>query len=409
MKRKGILILMAISLVMSACKKKGCTDSGAINYNASAEKDDGTCEFAPGTVSVELTDNIDVPTILEAGDYTICFDFYINSELTLLPGCNLIMCDGSSITVASSGYLNATGTLENPIKIKGAVSTKGYWQGLAIKSNNPNNKLIHVELSDGGTYWAWEYANVYVNGNGQLNISESTISNSDNVGLFIENGGFLSNFSENTFSNNTVGLSLRVDQVKHIDSESVYNLNNTYDYIDARSGTIATNAVWQALNTPLLVNDVTVTGSLIVNPGSNILVEAGGIFYIEATGYLTTNGTATEPVIIKGRYSSPAYWNGMRINSNNPNNKMTYTLISDGGAYWAFEYANIYVNGNLDISNSIIQNANSYGIYVNSTGSIFGNGTGVSTATQLEAINTFIDNGTGPDANCTSGCTAFFE
>jgi hypothetical protein len=409
MKRNGILILMAITLVMSACKKKGCTDPAATNYSAEAEKDDGTCTYASATGvegAIELTSNIDVPTTLVAGTYKICFALKVNSQLTLSPGCTLIMCENSSITVKSSGYFNATGTAAEKIIIKGEVETKGYWQGIAFESTNPNNKLIHTRVSDAGTYWAWEFANVFVTG--QLNISESIISNSENVGLFLGNAGSFSNFSMNTFSNNTVGLSLNSSQVKNLDSETIYNQNNTNDYIDARSGTISTSSVWKALNTPLLIHSLDVTAALSLDAGSNIKVEADGKIEVKTTGSISSNGTATAPVFIQGRYNTPAFWLGIQIVSNNPNNKMTYTLIGDGGKYWAYEFANIQVKGRLDISNSIIQNSNSYGIYVNSTGSVFANGVSTPNATQVEANNTFISNGTGPDANCTTGCTVFF-
>ena len=43
---KVLVILTVASLaVLPSCKKKGCTDSTAINYDSEAEKDDGSCEY----------------------------------------------------------------------------------------------------------------------------------------------------------------------------------------------------------------------------------------------------------------------------------------------------------------------------------------------------------------------------
>jgi hypothetical protein len=39
--------LLAAGLSFSACKKKGCTDESAVNYNSSAKKDDNSCNFKP--------------------------------------------------------------------------------------------------------------------------------------------------------------------------------------------------------------------------------------------------------------------------------------------------------------------------------------------------------------------------
>lgn len=42
---KNIFFLIAGSLIITACKKEGCTDPTALNYNEEAKKDDGTCTY----------------------------------------------------------------------------------------------------------------------------------------------------------------------------------------------------------------------------------------------------------------------------------------------------------------------------------------------------------------------------
>ncbi|UKN01970.1 hypothetical protein K6119_00380 [Paracrocinitomix mangrovi] len=42
---KSILAILSISLLMISCKKEGCTDTTALNYNAEADVDDGTCVY----------------------------------------------------------------------------------------------------------------------------------------------------------------------------------------------------------------------------------------------------------------------------------------------------------------------------------------------------------------------------
>lgn len=42
------LTTLAVSFLFFACKKEGCTDATAINYNKKAKKDDGSCQYAEG-------------------------------------------------------------------------------------------------------------------------------------------------------------------------------------------------------------------------------------------------------------------------------------------------------------------------------------------------------------------------
>lgn len=65
MKQTRIIIAglsLVIGLGLNSCNKEGCTDPTATNYDSNAEKDDGSCEFAPN-----------VPTVTTPGAYTPSF------------------------------------------------------------------------------------------------------------------------------------------------------------------------------------------------------------------------------------------------------------------------------------------------------------------------------------------------
>ena len=51
MKKQVIIALMAIivGFAMNSCKKKGCTDDVATNYDEKAKKDDNSCEYGDTT------------------------------------------------------------------------------------------------------------------------------------------------------------------------------------------------------------------------------------------------------------------------------------------------------------------------------------------------------------------------
>lgn len=47
MKRINLILIAALLLVIVSCKKEGCTDSSASNYNEDAKKDNGSCTYLP--------------------------------------------------------------------------------------------------------------------------------------------------------------------------------------------------------------------------------------------------------------------------------------------------------------------------------------------------------------------------
>ncbi len=66
MKKIGLLFF-AFTLVVYSCEKPGCTDLTALNFNAEANVDDGTCEYPP-----------EDPRLLVTGNYLIKDSVFLN-------------------------------------------------------------------------------------------------------------------------------------------------------------------------------------------------------------------------------------------------------------------------------------------------------------------------------------------
>ena len=47
---KNIYVILALTLAFTSCKKEGCTDETASNFNENAKKDDGSCVYDPAYV-----------------------------------------------------------------------------------------------------------------------------------------------------------------------------------------------------------------------------------------------------------------------------------------------------------------------------------------------------------------------
>lgn len=408
------IAFLGLSVIAVSCKKEGCTDPLASNYDAKANHDDGSCLYdgtTPGTTT-NVTEDITTPTTWSAATVTVCADIEVSAALTINPGVNVVMCAGASIDVSESGSINAVGTAAAPISFKGEVATSGYWEGLRVGSNNPNNRLEYVTISDAGSYWGWEYANLFLNDAGRLVIKNSTVSNSDQVGFFAANGTTISEFANNTFSSNgTVGVSVEAQHVEALDEATNYNSGNGENYIHVRSGNITSDQVWKRTTTPLLIlSTIDINAGLTINAGSTVLFEAGEGLDVTESGWLSAVGSATMPINFNGRFNTPGYWSGLRIGSNNPNNKLTYVSITDGGYYWGWEYSGLVLNGRVEMDNTTISNSNSWGVYVYASSTMLCGGSTQTDAAGVMLHNTISGNGVGADADCAGGgCTVHFD
>jgi len=92
---KTYLSLLALSALLigttASCKKKGCMDQDAVNFNSEAKKDDGTCKFTP-TITVNGVN----PANINVGDsYTDA-------------GATATNKDGSAVNVSTNSQVDAS-------------------------------------------------------------------------------------------------------------------------------------------------------------------------------------------------------------------------------------------------------------------------------------------------------------
>lgn len=138
----------------------------------------------------------------------------IASEVTIEAGVTLLFDPDAGLEVID-GALIAVGEADAPIIFE-AVSTNnigeldpsaGLWSGLMFSDDDGDNELSFVEVRFGGGFPypnTFETGNIYVRREATLEINNSIVAGSGGYGIFVENGGDLTE-SDNTFSDNLDG------------------------------------------------------------------------------------------------------------------------------------------------------------------------------------------------------------
>ena len=171
--KKMKMLLIAISVIVAAgCKKKGCTDPTAINFNIEAEKDDNSCKYNTDETSVIVSNNITTNTTWTADKvYVLASRVTVESgvELTIEAGTIIKGQAGSgpnatALLIARGGKLFANGTAEAPIiftSVADEIMTgqkvspnldpnlDGLWGGLIILGNAPISAASDVVQIEG--------------------------------------------------------------------------------------------------------------------------------------------------------------------------------------------------------------------------------------------------------------------
>lgn len=159
----SVLMLSALTLGAVSCKKKGCMDATATNYNSEAKKDDNSCKYADPVVeegTITVSSNITSNTTWLTGKIYI-----LSTRVTVASGATLTIQPGvivkgqagtganaTALIIARGAKLMAEGTAASPIIFTsvadeitpGQIASPnldadlaGLWGGLIVLGNAP--------------------------------------------------------------------------------------------------------------------------------------------------------------------------------------------------------------------------------------------------------------------------------
>jgi hypothetical protein len=161
---------------------------------------------------VEVTQSINSVTTWARGatgcvHYRVTGSITVSAALVVEAGTTVAFGRNASLSV-TSGSLSAVGLDTAQIRFVGEDTTRGYWQGLEIRSASDANELTHVEIAYGGGGSGSNPANLAVGSGGRLRLMNSLIRDSQGWGLSIGGTGVVTPvpiIGTNTFRNNALG------------------------------------------------------------------------------------------------------------------------------------------------------------------------------------------------------------
>src|SRR3990172_3410655 len=136
-------------------------------------------------------------------------------------------------------------------------------------------------------------------------------------------------------------------------------------------GAINTNTTWSLINSPydVCIGGVTVgpAATLTIEPGVTVQFENAAANKLNVSGTLSALGTLTQPITFTGVVATPGSWGGISATNTaiNPAQvNISYLTLDYGGVNVSFG-AQLYVDqAVVTMTNSLIRNGVSHGVYV---------------------------------------------
>ncbi len=331
--------------------------------------------------------NLDVPYHITSGRIEV-FDI----TMTIEPGTTLEFDNGTGLEFRSDAGLIADGSESEPILFTGSDEQPGWWDGIFLRSTtNLNNVLNHVtvEYAGGEEYTGSGSGNVVLartlGGDASVDITNTTLRYSASDGLWVRDNGDLSEFENNTITNNSdAPVNISSNKVHQLDETSAYTGNgDDYIYVRANHDIEDEDVTWTNLDVDYQlnsdnfdVNDINMT----IEPGVTLEFESGGGFELRSGSGFIAEGTGEDPILFTGTEEQPGWWNGIYLRSTtNPVNIIENVTIEYAGGeeYTGTGSGNLVVGRSLssgdasvDVINSTIRHSESYGIYVHENGTV---------------------------------------
>ena len=350
-------------------------------FDADSDYTGNAVDYIDNGVDSNYTADDDTWAALNVPYFLIGTPHRIASAITISAGVTMLSSQDGGLDVYPDGSLTAVGTAVNKITLKGIEDIPGYWTGINIQSNKAANKLIHVNIMNGGSQGfdgANLKSNIMIEDAGRLVIQNTVSSKSGGYGLYIRSlSSTIPDFAGNTFTANAAPVMTLIKNFSSFDKASDYT-GNTKDHIDtfrSNNNDITGTHSWLNLNVPYRLNSVVedIAGSISIEAGTTFMAAQNGGLEVVTGGSLSAVGTSSLKIRFLGEEDVTGYWTGLRFNAASANNKLDFVIIANGGSE-GFDGANrkanveIGPNGTGTITNTMFFKSGDAGIRVQAGG-----------------------------------------
>lgn len=280
-------------------------------------------------------------------------------KLTVEAGTRLELRPAQNISVGTGGGLHLAGTAAAPVKITSSETSPsaGDWGYVEFLTNSTaaDNALEHAIIEYGG---GAGYGALYVAQSASVQITDSTVQHSEDVGLeIVSDTSTLRSFTGNTFTDNALGHIRATANVVGQIGAGTYAGAGANDAILVNGGTVSKDATWGAWGVPyridasFMVQAPAGTATLTVAAGAKIAMGNTTIVTVGNRGVLNFAGTAANHVTVTSAAAAPVtgIWDYIEIGS--LGNAFAYTDISYGGGGGnASGYGQIYVRASSSLA-----------------------------------------------------------
>jgi hypothetical protein len=195
-------ILFICSFVTFSCKKEGCTDPQAENYNVNANTDDGNCTYALDELQIKINTSygnqsfyLDSSYLTDEG-YTVKFTdlkFYlsdlINGQDTLYKTSLYDYRNSQNRLFSTSGDYSKFGSLSGNIGLDSSINHDD-------PSMFPNDSPLNIGNA-GLMHWGWNTGYIFISIEGKVDTLASGNNFNHNFSFHVGTDQFLDTFTFN--------------------------------------------------------------------------------------------------------------------------------------------------------------------------------------------------------------------